>query len=180
MFKDFLHKAGIIINCKTLTVEWQGKSIPMNSKFFQGASSGMCRLRVNYTLPINSDIVRKRQGYKYMTKLDLSMMFYAIELTDQAKEIAVISTHFGNFSYQRAPMGLRNSPALLSLLLKIPCVILMNARCTSMMSVSGQMIGTPILPSCQESFPHWRKRASPSILSSASLVSRKEISWDIG
>jgi len=69
---DFLHKAGIIINCKTLTVEWQGKSIPMNSKFFQGASSGMCRLRVNYTLPINSDIVRNRQGYKYMTTLDLS------------------------------------------------------------------------------------------------------------
>ncbi len=30
---DFLHKAGIIINCETLTVEWQGKSIPMNSKF---------------------------------------------------------------------------------------------------------------------------------------------------
>jgi hypothetical protein len=42
-----------------------GKSIPMNSKFFQGASSGMCRLRVNYTLPIISDIVRERQGYKY-------------------------------------------------------------------------------------------------------------------
>jgi len=66
---------------------------------------------VNYTLPIISDIVRKRQGYKYMTKLDLSMMFYAIELTDRAKELCVISTHFGNFQYERAPMGLRNSPA---------------------------------------------------------------------
>jgi len=75
LFKDFLHKTGIIINCETLTVEWQGKSIPMNSKSFQGASSGMCRLRVNYTLPINSDIVRKRQGCKYMTTLDLNMMF---------------------------------------------------------------------------------------------------------
>ena len=254
---DFLHKAGIIINCETLTVEWQGKSIPMNSKFskerlvacidmnyvsdeedagifdsyasniaestyegmnvdnvikencshltesqqkglqelllkheklfdgtlrtytdkkmdiellpeasavyrrpysvpqlhmevFRKELQRLCDIGVlkrcgpsewglpsfiipkkdgkvrwvsdlrernkaikpvNYTLPIISDIVRKRQGYKYMTKLDLSMMFYAIELTDQAKEIAVISTHFGNFSYQRAPMGLRNSPA---------------------------------------------------------------------
>ena len=66
---------------------------------------------VNYTLPIISDIVRKRQGYKYMTKLDLSMMFYAIELTERAKELCVISTPFGNFRYERAPMGLRNSPA---------------------------------------------------------------------
>ena len=57
---------------------------------------------VNYTLPIISDIVRKRQGYKYMTKLDLSMMFYAIELTDRAKELCVISTHFGNFQYEGA------------------------------------------------------------------------------
>ena len=91
MFKDFLHKAGIIINCKTLTVEWQGKSIPMTSKSFQEASSGMCRLRVNYTLPIISDIVRKRQGYKYMTTLGLNMMFYPSELTDQAKEISMSS-----------------------------------------------------------------------------------------
>lgn len=66
---------------------------------------------VNYTLPIISDIVRKRQGYKFMTKLDLSMMFYAIELTERAKELCVISTPFGNFRYERAPMGLRNSPA---------------------------------------------------------------------
>jgi len=65
----------------------------------------------DYTLPVIGDIMRKRQGYKYMTKLDLSMMFYAIELTDRAKELCVISTQFGNFRYCRAPMGCRNSPA---------------------------------------------------------------------
>eukprot|EP00573_Skeletonema_grethae_P000322 CAMPEP_0201689056 /NCGR_PEP_ID=MMETSP0578-20130828/2716_1 /ASSEMBLY_ACC=CAM_ASM_000663 /TAXON_ID=267565 /ORGANISM="Skeletonema grethea, Strain CCMP 1804" /LENGTH=792 /DNA_ID=CAMNT_0048173573 /DNA_START=167 /DNA_END=2545 /DNA_ORIENTATION=+ len=46
-----------------------------------------------------------------MTKIDLSMMFYAFELTDRAKDLTTISTPFGLFRYTRAPMGLRNSPA---------------------------------------------------------------------
>mmetsp|Transcript_27436 Transcript_27436/g.40868 ORF Transcript_27436/g.40868 Transcript_27436/m.40868 type:complete len:1328 (-) Transcript_27436:212-4195(-) len=65
----------------------------------------------DYTLPVIQDIMRKRQGYKYMTKLDLSMMFYSIGLTDRAKDLCCITTPFGNFRYTRAPMGLRNSPA---------------------------------------------------------------------
>jgi transposase InsO family protein len=65
----------------------------------------------DYTLPVIGDIMRKRQGYKFMTKLDLSMMFYAIELTDRAKDLCVISTVYGNYRYRRAPMGMRNSPA---------------------------------------------------------------------
>jgi hypothetical protein len=72
----------------------------------------------DYTLPVIGDIMRKRQGSKYMTKLDLSMMFYAIELTDRAKDLCVISTVYGNYRYRRAPMGMRNSPAFAQSIIK--------------------------------------------------------------
>jgi len=65
----------------------------------------------DYTLPIIQDLIRKRSGFQYMTKLDLSMMFYSFELTDKAKDLTTISTPFGLFRWTRAPMGLRNSPA---------------------------------------------------------------------
>lgn len=65
----------------------------------------------DYSLPIIQDLIRQRSGFQYMTKLDLSMMFYSFELTDRAKELTTISTPFGLFRWTRAPMGLRNSPA---------------------------------------------------------------------
>ncbi len=65
----------------------------------------------DYNLPIIQDIIRKRTGYRYMSKVDLSMMFYSFELTDAAKKLSTISTPFGLFHFNRAPMGLRNSPA---------------------------------------------------------------------
>ena len=66
---------------------------------------------VNYTLPIITDILRKHHGYQYFSKLDISMQYYTFELTEEAKNLCVISTPFGNYKYNRAPMGLRNSPA---------------------------------------------------------------------
>lgn len=65
----------------------------------------------DYALPIIQDIIRQRSGFKFMTKIDLSMMFYSFELTERARDLCTISTPFGLFRYTRAPMGLRNSPA---------------------------------------------------------------------
>lgn len=65
----------------------------------------------DYTLPIIQQLLRDRTSFKYMTKLDLSMMFYSFELTDRAKELCTINTPFGLYSWNRAPMGLRISPA---------------------------------------------------------------------
>ena len=66
---------------------------------------------VNYTLPIITDILRKHHGYQFFSKLDISMQYYTFELTEEAKNLCVISTPFGNYKYNRAPMGLCNSPA---------------------------------------------------------------------
>ena len=65
----------------------------------------------NYTLPKITDTLRKHHGYQYFTKIDLSMQYYTFELTEEAKNICTFTTPFGNFRYERAPMGLRNSPA---------------------------------------------------------------------
>ena len=35
----------------------------------------------NYTLPIITDTLRKHHGYKFFTKIDISMQYYTFELT---------------------------------------------------------------------------------------------------
>ena len=63
-----------------------------------------------YPLPKIADIFKKRSGYKYFTKLDVSMQYYTFELTEEAKDLCVISTPFGLYRYNRAPMGIKQSP----------------------------------------------------------------------
>ena len=67
--------------------------------------------RKQYPLPKIQDVMRKQQGYKYFTKIDLSMQYWCFELDDESKGLTTTYGPNGQlYQYNVLPMNVCVSP----------------------------------------------------------------------
>jgi hypothetical protein len=63
-----------------------------------------------YPSLIITDVLRKHSGYKFFTKLDISMQYYTFELDKEGQDLCFIITPLGKYKYSRLPIRLKCSP----------------------------------------------------------------------
>jgi hypothetical protein len=56
------------------------------------------------------DVFHCRSGFKYMSKLDLTLCYYSYELDEDSSWLCILVTPFGKYRRKRVPMGLTQSP----------------------------------------------------------------------
>ena len=69
-----------------------------------------CIKRKTYPLPCIAEILSKRTGYAYFSKLDISMAYYTFELDDESKDLCTMNTPYGLYCYRVLPLGIEQSP----------------------------------------------------------------------
>ncbi|KAL7482115.1 hypothetical protein ACHAW6_007813 [Cyclotella cf. meneghiniana] len=106
------HFVEFVVLAPTTESEWASSSfiIPKKNGYVRWISD-ICQLNKvmirKHPLPIITDILFKRSGYKF---LDISMQYYTFKLDEYSPELCFIITPFEKYKFLRLPMGLKCSP----------------------------------------------------------------------
>ena len=65
----------------------------------------------NYPLPKISDLLVQLHGSKYFIQTDLSQGFFQVPIGGKAKEVLTVGNEFGQYKFNRMPMGCKTSPS---------------------------------------------------------------------
>jgi hypothetical protein len=109
---DHLCTLGVLERC--VASEWGAPIIPKKDRRVRWVSDfrALNKLieRKIYPLPRIQDILSKRKGYQFFTKLDLSMKYYTFELDEESSDLCTVVTPFGKYRYLQVPMGIKLPP----------------------------------------------------------------------
>jgi hypothetical protein len=64
--------------------------------------------------PRIQDILNKRKGCEFFTKIDMSMQHHAFELNDESAELCAVVTPHGKHKHRRLPMGIKHASRIQS------------------------------------------------------------------
>ncbi len=108
--------------------------------------SDLCQInkvirRKQYPWPIIMDILRKRSGYKFVTKLDVSMQYYTLELDKESQDLYTIITPFAKTTTWDSQLNSNTLQTLLKQPWKMYCQTLKMPMFTLMMLVLSPVIG---------------------------------------
>jgi hypothetical protein len=80
-------------------------------------------------MPRIADILARCNGYKFFTKIDLSMQYYTFEFDEESSWLCVIVTPLGKYRYLRLPMGIKMSPDIAQEIMEVVLKDLADVEC---------------------------------------------------
>ena len=67
-----------------------------------------------YPLPKLSELLACQKGYESVAKLDISMQYYIFRMDEESKKLCTFAMPFGLYQYCHLPMGVSESPNILT------------------------------------------------------------------
>ena len=63
-----------------------------------------------YPIPRIKDLLSRRSGYSFLTKMEITIQYHTFVLDKASKDLCSIAAPFGLYRYNRCPMGISQSP----------------------------------------------------------------------